>query len=160
MLLKRHRIASNFKKRLKSNSATADYRHVESTTRSQSGVSAILRANMISINERTAVGSIGVIETESFVCYVSTSPGFLRGTIAIFSAKPDGQRKSPPVAKAYLARGLTGEQREQVHNYIMAQLDEVGEKRTGAHGLASTIEGVFTVAKAQGMITKYIINPA
>jgi hypothetical protein len=115
---------------------------------------------MISINERTAVGWIGAVETESFVCYVSTLPGFFRGTIAIFRANPDGQRKSPPVAKAYLARGLTSEQREQVHNYIMALLDEVGEKRTGAHALASTIEGVFTVAKARGMITKYITNPA
>jgi hypothetical protein len=115
---------------------------------------------MIDFNKRTGVGSIGVIRTNSFTCSISTLPGLLRGTIAVFRANAAGEIvKWPPVGKAYLAWGMTREQRDEAHNYIMALLDGVGDTDEQPTPLAIAMESVFEVASARGVITKYITNP-
>lgn len=116
---------------------------------------------MIASNKRTSAGSVGVLRTNSYVCCVSTLPGFFRGTIAIFKANANGEIvKWPPVGKAYLGRGTTRQQRNEIHDYVLGLLDDVGDNGAGQTSLGSAMEGVFQVAKAQGIITKYITNAA
>src|SRR5260370_33176719 len=54
---------------------------------------------MIDSNKRTAAGSIGVLRTNSFICCVSTLPGFLGGTIAIMKSNTDGEIVKWPKAE-------------------------------------------------------------
>jgi hypothetical protein len=116
---------------------------------------------MIDFNKRTAAGSISIIRTNSFICSVSTLPGLLRGTIAIYKANAAGEiMKWPPVGKAYLARGMTRQQRDEAHDYIVALLDELGDNSEQQTPLAIAMERVFEMAGAKGLITKYVTNPA
>jgi hypothetical protein len=73
--------------------------------------------------------------------------------------------KHPIVAKAWFP-GPTRERRDWMHDYIANALDELGNKTakniiSGAeepHGLYYAMHGTFSVAKAQGLISKYIID--
>lgn len=122
---------------------------------------------MIALNKKTTFGSITVLQTNSFVCSISTLPGLFRGTIAIMKANADGEIVNwPPVGKAYLARGMTREQRDAAHDYVAGLLDELGDNGVDDLSdigskqfcLANAMEGAFSVAKARGVVSKYIID--
>jgi hypothetical protein len=86
--------------------------------------------------------------------------------IAVMRADANGEIvKWPIVAKAWF-RGPTKERRDWMHDYIANVLVELGNKTTenilsGSEepmGLYYAMEGTFSVAKARGLISKYIID--
>ena len=72
--------------------------------------------------------------------------------------------KWPLVAKARLRRGMTKEQRDEIHDRIAKLLDELGEKEVAGlqlptpTRLANAIEATFSVAKARGQISSYDVD--
>jgi hypothetical protein len=117
--------------------------------------------------KRSFAGSYTVVQTKGFTCGVSSLKGwFYKGTIAVMRADTNGEIvKYPIVAKAWFL-GPTRERRDWMHDYIANALDELGNKTakniiTGAeepHGLYYAMHGTFSVAKARGLISKYIID--
>ncbi len=121
---------------------------------------------MIAFNTKSLAGSYTVLRNKSFICAISTLPGLWRGTVAIMRANADGEIvKWPPVGKAYFKRGMTREQRDAAHDYISGLLDEVGENGAddflgGSEqlSLVNAMEGVFSIVKTRGVISRYVID--
>jgi hypothetical protein len=86
---------------------------------------------------------------------VSTAPGLFKGSTLIMSVRPDGTVQRLPLAKAYLKRSLSKAERNEVHDYLVGSLDQLGN---GNIGLVYAVEGTFSIAKARGLILDYIIG--
>jgi hypothetical protein len=72
--------------------------------------------------------------------------------------------KWPIVGKGNFRFGMTKEKRDAIHDHISKLMEEVGnEVVTTPFGrqfidLPNAMESVFSVAKARGLISKYIID--
>jgi hypothetical protein len=113
---------------------------------------------MIISNVQSPFGKVAKIQTDAFSCSVSTLQGWFKGSTAVMANKPDGSLNKFPVAKAYLKRSLSRADRDQIHDYIVNSLDELGVD--GSFDLNAAIEGTFSVAKARGLIQDYIARRA
>lgn len=110
---------------------------------------------MIDLEKRTVLGSLSVIQTKSFGCCVSTMPGLFGGSMAIFQADRDGRTIFPPISKARLPRGLTQEQRDKVHDGVVACLDRAGEEPAE---LPVVVNYVLSEFEKNGAIKTFIIR--
>jgi hypothetical protein len=108
-------------------------------------------------NLRSSYGKVATIKTDAFGCMVSTAPGLFRGSILVMALNPDGSAKRMPVAKAYLKRSLSREDRDNIHDHIVNDLETWGIANIGMT-LGQAIEHAFSMAKAEGHIRDYIAH--
>jgi len=108
---------------------------------------------MVISNERSTFGKYAAVQTNAFGCMVSTAPGLFKGSTLVMALKPDGSVDRMPLGQAYLKRSLSRADRDGIHDYIVRMLDELGGTKVD---LVAAIEGVFSVAKARGLIVDYI----